>query len=57
MDWFTSEVMKTPLRKFPEHKRSFLPSKNEARKVSKLVHALKMGWIKSTTEMQKERKE
>lgn len=57
MDWFTSEVMKTSLRKFPEHKRSFLPCKNEARKVSKLVRALKMGWIKSTTEMQKERKE
>ncbi|XP_018302660.1 ribosome biogenesis protein BOP1 homolog [Mycetomoellerius zeteki] len=54
-DWFTSEVMKTPLRKFPEHKRSFLPSKNEARKVSKLVHALKMGWMKSTAEMQTER--
>ncbi|EZA58909.1 hypothetical protein DMN91_010615 [Ooceraea biroi] len=55
VDWFTSEVMKTPLRKFPEHKRSFLPSKMEARKVSKLVHALKMGWIKSTAKMQKER--
>ncbi|CAL1687502.1 unnamed protein product [Lasius platythorax] len=55
VDWFTSEVMKTPLRKFPEHKRSFLPSKIEARKVSKLVHALKMGWIKSTVEMQKNR--
>ena len=47
--------MKTPLRKFPEHKRSFLPSKPEALKVSKLVHALKMGWIKSTAEMEKER--
>jgi len=47
--------MKTPLRKFPEHKRSFLPSKMEARKVSKLVHALKMGWIKSTAELKKER--
>lgn len=46
-----------PLRKFPEHKRSFLPSKDEARKVSKLVHALKMGWMKSTTQMQKEREE
>lgn len=55
MDWFTSEVMKTPLRKFPEHKRSFLPSKIEAKKVSKLVHALKMGWMKSTAEMQKDR--
>lgn len=47
--------MKTPLRKFPEHKRSFLPSKPEAKKVSKLVHALKMGWIKSTVEMEKEK--
>ncbi|GAB1862748.1 Ribosome biogenesis protein BOP1 homolog [Camponotus japonicus] len=55
VDWFTSEVMKTPLRKFPEHKRSFLPSKIEAKKVSKLVHALKMGWMKSTAEMQKDR--
>ncbi|XP_050464282.1 ribosome biogenesis protein BOP1 homolog [Cataglyphis hispanica] len=55
VDWFTSEVMKTPLRKFPEHKRSFLPSKIEARKVSKLVHALKMGWMKSTAEMEKDR--
>ncbi|XP_046483619.1 ribosome biogenesis protein BOP1 homolog [Neodiprion pinetum] len=55
VEWFTSEVMKTPLRKFPEHKRSFLPSKSEAKKVSKLVHALKMGWIKSTVEMEKEK--
>lgn len=39
-----------PLRKFPEHKRSFLPSKSEAKKVSKLVHALKMGWIKTLEE-------
>ncbi|XP_031785359.1 ribosome biogenesis protein BOP1 homolog [Nasonia vitripennis] len=57
VEWFTSEVEKMPLRKFPEHKRSFLPSKTEAKKVSKLVHALKMGWIKSTAEMRKEREE
>lgn len=57
VEWFTSQVEKTPLRKFPEHKRSFLPSKPEAAKVSKLVHALKMGWIKSTAEMEKERQE
>lgn len=44
-----------PLRKFPSHKRSFTPSVSESKKVSKLVHALKMGWIKSTAEMQKER--
>lgn len=42
-----------PLRKFPEHKRSFLPSKWEAKKVSKLVHALKMGWIKTLAEKEK----
>ncbi|XP_034195770.2 ribosome biogenesis protein BOP1 homolog [Osmia lignaria lignaria] len=57
IEWFTSEVMKTPVRKFPEHKRSFLPSKPEARKVSKLVHALKMGWMKSTAELEKERQQ
>lgn len=47
--------MKTPVRKFPEHKRSFLPSKSEAAKVNKLVHALKMGWIKTREETAKER--
>ncbi|XP_017755564.1 PREDICTED: ribosome biogenesis protein BOP1 homolog [Eufriesea mexicana] len=57
IEWFTSEVMKTPLRKFPEHKRSFLPSKPEAKKISKLVHALKMGWIKSTADLKKEREQ
>ncbi|CAK9832887.1 Ribosome biogenesis protein BOP1 homolog [Anthophora retusa] len=57
IEWFTSEVMKTPLRKFPEHKRSFLPSKSEAKKVSKLVHALKMGWMKSTADLEKEKQQ
>lgn len=42
-----------PLRKFPEHKRSFIPSRDEAKKVSKLVHALKMGWIKTRHEQAK----
>ncbi|KAG8257381.1 Ribosome biogenesis protein 1 [Homalodisca vitripennis] len=48
VEWFSSDVMKMPLRKFPEHKRSFLPSKSEKAKVSKYVHALKMGWMKSS---------
>ncbi|XP_018330072.1 ribosome biogenesis protein BOP1 homolog [Agrilus planipennis] len=55
IEWFTSEVMQMPLRKFPEHKRSFLPSRDEAKKVSKLVHALKMSWIKSEEERRKEK--
>ncbi|KAJ8883450.1 hypothetical protein PR048_015293 [Dryococelus australis] len=46
IEWFSSEVMKMPVRKFPEHKRSFLPSRSEKQKVSRIVHAIKMGWIK-----------
>ncbi|CAH0548634.1 unnamed protein product [Brassicogethes aeneus] len=53
IEWFTSKVEQMPIRKFPEHKRSFLPSKSEAQKVSKLVHALKMGWIKTREEQAK----
>ncbi|XP_060533643.1 ribosome biogenesis protein BOP1 homolog [Cylas formicarius] len=53
IEWFTSKVEQMPIRKFPEHKRSFLPSKSEAKKVSKLVHALKMGWIKTREEQAK----
>ncbi|XP_014273878.1 ribosome biogenesis protein BOP1 homolog [Halyomorpha halys] len=51
VEWFTSEVMEMPLRKFPEHKRSFLPSKDEMKKVSKYVHAMKMGWMKTRRAM------
>lgn len=46
MEWFTSEVMQTPIVRVPDHKRSFLPSRIEARKVAKMVHAIKMGWMK-----------
>lgn len=48
IEYFSSDVMKMPVRKFPDHKRSFLPSKSEKEKVSKYVHALKMGWMKSS---------
>lgn len=55
IEWFSNEVMKMPVRKFPDHKRSFLPSKIEAKKVSRLVHALKMGWIKTREDEERER--
>lgn len=55
IEWFTSEVEKMPIRNVPDHKRSFLPSKSEKKKVSKLVHALKMGWIKTEEEKEKAR--
>lgn len=44
-----------PIRNVPDHKRSFIPSVSEKKKVSKLVHAIKMGWLKSTDELQKQK--
>merc|ERR1712071_112946 len=46
IDWFTSEVRETPVTSAPEHKRSFVPSRIEAIKVGRMVHAIKMGWMK-----------
>jgi len=45
-EWFSSDVMETPLRAIPETKKSFLPSQCEKQKVGKMVHAIKMGWMK-----------
>jgi len=45
-EWFSSDVMETPLRDIPETKKSFLPSYCEKQKVGKMVHAIKMGWMK-----------
>ncbi|KAJ9597872.1 hypothetical protein L9F63_011273 [Diploptera punctata] len=53
IEWFTSEVMQTPIVRVPDHKRSFLPSKLEAKKVAKMVHAIKMGWMKPREEKKK----
>ncbi|KAM4540128.1 ribosome biogenesis protein bop1 [Odontesthes bonariensis] len=46
VDFFTNEVMIHPVTNRPADKRSFIPSLTEKEKVSKLVHAIKMGWIK-----------
>lgn len=46
LDLFSHEVMKHPIVNEPDHKRSFVPSKSEAKKISKLVYAIKMGWLK-----------
>jgi len=45
-EWFSSDVMETPLRDTQESKKSFLPSHCEKQKVGKMVHAIKMGWMK-----------
>ncbi|XP_013192497.2 ribosome biogenesis protein BOP1 homolog [Amyelois transitella] len=55
VEWFSREVLAAPVRAFPEHKRSFLPSRAEQRHVAKLVHALKMGWSKTRKEIARER--
>ncbi|KAJ8334103.1 hypothetical protein SKAU_G00397420 [Synaphobranchus kaupii] len=46
VDFFSSETMIHPVTNRPQDKRSFIPSLIEKEKVSKLVHAIKMGWIK-----------
>ncbi|XP_019713716.1 ribosome biogenesis protein bop1 [Hippocampus comes] len=46
VDFFTKDVMLHPVTNRPADKRSFIPSLVEKDKVSKLVHAIKMGWIK-----------
>ncbi|KAI1730763.1 BOP1NT domain-containing protein [Ditylenchus destructor] len=35
-----------PISNQPEHKRSFIPSLDERKKVSRMVYAIKMGWTK-----------
>ncbi|XP_034456411.1 ribosome biogenesis protein bop1 isoform X1 [Hippoglossus hippoglossus] len=46
VEFFSNEVMLHPVTNRPADKRSFIPSLIEKEKVSKLVHAIKMGWIK-----------
>ncbi|XP_028819182.1 ribosome biogenesis protein bop1 isoform X1 [Denticeps clupeoides] len=46
IDFFSSETMIHPVTNRPQDKRSFIPSLIEKQKVGKLVHAIKMGWIK-----------
>jgi len=57
IDFFTHEKMDMPVTAHPPHKRSFLPSKREAEKVSYYVHAIKMGWIKRPSEQKKKEAE
>ncbi|KAI5643253.1 hypothetical protein NE865_04671 [Phthorimaea operculella] len=56
VEWFSREVLATPIRAFPEHKRSFLPSQSDAKAVARIVHALKMGWAKTRKQIAEERR-
>ncbi|XP_044027926.1 ribosome biogenesis protein bop1 [Siniperca chuatsi] len=46
VEFFSKDLMLHPVTNRPADKRSFIPSLVEKGKVSKLVHAIKMGWIK-----------
>ncbi|XP_033626829.1 ribosome biogenesis protein bop1-like [Asterias rubens] len=50
VDFFTHEKMIHPVTRRPEHKRSFIPSLLEKEKVSKMLHAFRMGWLKPRKE-------
>lgn len=53
IEWFTSEVEQLPIRNIPDSKKSFLPSKTEKKQIGRLVHSLKMGWMKTKAEQEK----
>ncbi|KAF4781617.1 BOP1NT domain-containing protein [Colletotrichum scovillei] len=58
--WFTAHEEKMPLSAAPEPKRRFVPSKHEAKRIAKLVKAIKDGHIlpyKSAEEKEKEEAE
>ncbi|XP_074118912.1 ribosome biogenesis protein BOP1 isoform X1 [Sminthopsis crassicaudata] len=44
-DFFSGSLMIHPVTNRPADKRSFIPSLIEKEKVSRMVHAIKMGWI------------
>ncbi|XP_077600115.1 ribosome biogenesis protein bop1 [Stigmatopora nigra] len=46
VDFFTKDVMLHPVTNRPADKRSFIPSLTEKATVSKMVNAIKMGWLK-----------
>lgn len=50
IDFFSHEVAIHPVTNHPPQKRSFIPSRIEKEKVSKFVHAYKMGWLKPKAE-------
>lgn len=45
VDFFSGELMIHPVTNRPADKRSFIPSLVEKEKVSRMVHAIKMGWL------------
>lgn len=53
IDWFSSEVEKMPISNVPESKKSFIPSASERKAVGRLVHSIKMGYLKVKSDRDK----
>lgn len=57
IEWFTSEQEVMPLSAAPEPKRRFVPSKHEAKRVMKIVRAIREGRIVPPSKAKEEDKE
>lgn len=57
IEWFTSKVEQMPLNAQPEPKRRFVPSKHEAKRVMKIVRAIRQGKIVSAEQAKKQQEE
>ncbi|VDN43231.1 unnamed protein product, partial [Dibothriocephalus latus] len=45
-DFFSGDVLQMPVTAHPPQKRSFIPSLLDRRRVGRITHAIKMGWIR-----------
>lgn len=57
VEWFTSKVETMPLSAAPEPKRRFVPSKHEAKRVMKIVKAIREGRIQPYRPPEEEKEE
>ncbi|KAM9905764.1 hypothetical protein OXX79_001950 [Metschnikowia pulcherrima] len=57
IEWFTSKTEVMPLSAAPEPKRRFMPSKHEAKRVMKIVRAIREGKIVPPSKAQEQRDE
>ncbi|CAI4221219.1 unnamed protein product [Auanema sp. JU1783] len=56
LDLFSSEKSIHPIDNTPEPKARFIPSKDEMKKVSRMVHAIQMGWSQIGPKRKEEKK-
>lgn len=57
IEWFTLKTEVMPLSAAPEPKRRFMPSKHEAKRIMKIVRAIRQGKIIPPSQVKEEREE